>query len=210
MNGHPAPRPPAFQDELAPASGLRTKSPPSGVGLIEDVLYRYLYKEDVQEIARSYGLSSSGTKEEIIDEILWSERFDPSDALQYLSVSELRQLCREYRLPATGDRDALLEHAYEAIEQDRPPIVRRSVRRNRDSDGGERRHPESTGPWAVASIVAALIGGAIVYAIASIYGVILGAVVSIVIGLGFAVGLVLTSHHWIPWIARHIRPVRSE
>jgi hypothetical protein len=168
------------------------------VGLVEDVLFRYLYKEDIEELARERGLPVTGTKEELVDELLWSDRFDPDDALAYLNLSELRRLCREYRLPSGGNRNTLLGHIHDAIEQDRQPVVRRNVRGNGRAPSTTRPHPDSTGPWAVAGIVTFAVVAAFSYWATASLGLIVGGVVSIVLAVGIALALLLTSHRWIP------------
>jgi hypothetical protein len=91
------------------------------VSLVYDILDRYLYKEDVQALARERGLPTSWPKDEIVYALLRSGRFDPGEALAYLNVRELRRLCQEYRLRNDGDRDKLIARVIEAIFDEEEP-----------------------------------------------------------------------------------------
>jgi uncharacterized membrane protein YraQ (UPF0718 family) len=177
------------------------------VGLVEDVLFRYLYKEDIEDLARERGLSVTGTKEELVNELLWSDRFDPDDALAFLNLSELRRLCREYRLPSAGNRDTLLDHIHDAIEQDRQSVVRRSVSNESRGSNSTRTHPDTTGPWTIVGVVAAAIVSAFLYWSTAVIGLAAGGGLSILLAAGIAVGMLRTSHRWIPWLARQIHPL---
>jgi hypothetical protein len=85
------------------------------VTLLYDILDRYLYKENVQDLARERGLPTSWHKDEIIEALLNSGRFAPAEALEYLNVREFRRLCREYRLDSTGSRDELFTRVLDAV-----------------------------------------------------------------------------------------------
>ena len=91
------------------------------MSLAEDILQRYLYKENVQELARDRGLPATGPKDEIIATLLESGRFLPAEALAYLNKTELRNLCREYLLPTDGDRDVLFQRVLDAIFAESEP-----------------------------------------------------------------------------------------
>jgi hypothetical protein len=83
--------------------------------LLFDILNRYLYKEDIQQLLRERGLSSTGNKSDLIDDLLNDERFNPADAVACMTVVEMRQLCEEYRIRPSGDRPALEKKILAAI-----------------------------------------------------------------------------------------------
>ncbi|MGP8075649.1 MAG: hypothetical protein ACLP8Y_02790 [Thermoplasmata archaeon] len=182
--------------------------------LISDILDRYLYKEDVQQLARERGLSASGSKDEIIDGLVDSGRFDPADAVAYLNVRQLRRLCREYRLPEEGDRTQLVETVLEAIwDELEPPSAARRPRRKKapatakpsepgSTQGISRVHPDTSGPWTVVGIVATGCLAALIYLAIAELGLEWGIVASVLAVLATGAGLFLTSHRWMPRLAR--------
>ena len=85
--------------------------------ILDLILSRYLYKEDVQDIARNLNFPVSGTKDELIDKILSFEAFDPEIALAYLSKEQLRDLCDEIELSDKGTRDELFDRVLRRIEE---------------------------------------------------------------------------------------------
>jgi hypothetical protein len=85
------------------------------VSLASDILDRYLYKEDVQQLARDRGLPTNRPKDELIALLLASGRFVPAEALRYLNKREFRRICQEYLLPDDGDREVLFQRVLAAI-----------------------------------------------------------------------------------------------
>lgn len=185
--------------------------------LLTHILARYLYKEDVQDIARSLGFPTSGSKDEIVDQIASCSWFRPEEALEFLNVRELRQLCRELRLSSTGTRDELFERVLDAINLEhserfgRPKLDLSSLVRTIPDKSGEsttnppRQHPESTGPWAIAGIIATVTLGITLYALAALFGIWWASLVTIVLTVVVVTSLMASSHRWIPAIAARIR-----
>ena len=249
------------------------------MSLAYDVLDRYLYKEDVQQLARDRGLPTNRPKDELIASLLGSGRFVPAEALRYLNKRELRRICQEYLFPDDGDREVLFQRVLAAIfagersdpaeaepdaddeeddedenepgnpdaeeEEDHddegepePPPRRSSLRsptREAPEPGPEnlepgpavgflrmppapwptstpsvsyapardvsREHPDSTGPWAVASIVAGAIVTAGFYLFISALGLGDGLAAGIILAVVIAAALMLTRHRWVPWLA---------
>jgi uncharacterized membrane protein (GlpM family) len=242
------------------------------VSLAFDILDRFLYKEDVQQLARDRGLPTNRPKDELIALLLQSGRFVPAEALRYLNKRELRQLCQEYLLPDDGDREVLFRRVLAAIfagERSAPPDGEPSVDDEEDDEeedepgdldaggvGGpddedepepspkgpslksptleapeperavgflrtppapwptllpaasyapardvSREHPDSTAPWAVASIVAGAILVAGFYLFISALGLGEGLVAGIILAVVVAAALLLTRHRWVPWLA---------
>ena len=94
------------------------------MSLAYDILERFLYKEDVQQLARDRGLPTNRPKDELVALLLRSGRFVPAEALRYLNKRELRQICQEYLLPDDGDREVLFRRVLAAIfagERSAPP-----------------------------------------------------------------------------------------
>jgi len=98
---------------------------PRPVGLVEEILSDYLSKEELQAIARDHDLPVSRTKEEIIGELLNLDDFDPAEAVAYLSVWQLRNICQEHGMPSGAYHDALVERVIAAIEEENRPRERR-------------------------------------------------------------------------------------
>lgn len=222
------------------------------MSLAYDILDRYLYKEDVQQLARDRGLPTNRPKEALIRNLLASGRFVPAEALRYLNKRELRQVCQEYLLPDDGDREELFQRVLAAIfddaksvtaaeeevtnedeeekpgdadeEEDEPEVQQKPAfhahgriagfLRNPPfvSQPGEylasynpaqdvsREHPDTTAPWAVASIIAGAIVVAGFYLFISSLGLANGLAAGVVLAIVAAIALHLTRHRWVPWL----------
>ncbi|MCI4345760.1 MAG: SAP domain-containing protein [Thermoplasmata archaeon] len=85
------------------------------MSLAYDLLDRYLYKEDLQQLARDRGLPTNRSKDDLIRLLLGSGRFVPAEALRYLNRRELRRICQEYLLPDEGTREILFQRVLTAI-----------------------------------------------------------------------------------------------
>ncbi|HZY92564.1 MAG TPA: hypothetical protein VFG07_07345 [Thermoplasmata archaeon] len=249
------------------------------MSLAYDVLDRYLYKEDVQQLARDRGLPTNRPKDELIATLLGSGRFVPAEALRYLNKRELRQICREYLLPDEGGREVLFRRVLAAIfagertdlaeevpdvddedsdeEETEPGNANMGEEENHRDKGGpgppkrrtslrwpaseapvprgenlepgaalgfirmppapwptsnpsasyalaqdvSREHPDSTGPWAVASIVAGAIVAAGFYLLIPALGLGEGLAAAITLAIVVAAALMLTRQRWVPWLA---------
>lgn len=97
---------------------------PRLVGLVEEILFDYLSKEELQAIARDHDLPVSRTKDEIVGELLSIDDFDPAEAVAFLTVWQLRTLCQEHGMPSGAYRDALVERVIAAIEEENRPRKR--------------------------------------------------------------------------------------
>jgi hypothetical protein len=94
--------------------------------LIEEVLFEYLTKDDLQRIARDHDLPVSRTKEEIAGELLALDDLDPSEAVAFLSVWQLRNILQERGQPSGAYREALVERVLALIEDESQPRARRA------------------------------------------------------------------------------------
>jgi hypothetical protein len=83
--------------------------------LLKLILDRYLYKENVQDLADELGVAVSGTKGEIISRVIDDEGFDPADALSYLDKWQFRDLCDELDISDRGTRDELFGRVLKRI-----------------------------------------------------------------------------------------------
>lgn len=83
-------------------SGREPTRESSSGRIIDLVLGRYLYKEDVQQLLEEMDLPSSGTKDELIDRLVQDSRFDPKKALAFIDRPGLSSLCEELGLPTGG------------------------------------------------------------------------------------------------------------
>jgi hypothetical protein len=114
------------------------------VSLAYDILDRYLYKEDVQQLARDRGLPTNRPKDELIALLLASGRFVPAEALRYLNKRELRRICLEYLLLDDGDREALFRRVLTAIiAEERPePAEEEASAEEEDEQADESGDPD--------------------------------------------------------------------
>lgn len=101
--------------DAAPPSTPRVSSGRASSGsLVESLLAHYLYKDQVQDAARQADVSSSGTKDELIERLLRAESFDGRSLLKYLDKDQLRVACEEAGLPAGGFLRSTLEERLSA------------------------------------------------------------------------------------------------
>jgi hypothetical protein len=79
-------------------------------------LKKFFYKDTLQDIAIDYGLSDSGTKDQIIDRIL--DNVDLEDILdEYLYKDDLKDICYDLGLPVSGTKWELITSIVEKIEE---------------------------------------------------------------------------------------------
>lgn len=186
------------------------------MSLFEVLLNNYLSKEDVQQLARDRGLPTGRTKGDLI-ELLISRHLDPVEALEFLNVTALRDLCREFGLDRSGDRGTLVDRLVAAIESEthgwnpspfRLPPTRDPEDKSRPKDGVVL-HLESAGPWTVMGIVAtAIVAGVLVLAV-GLLGTTDGVVASVAVAICLGIILLRTSHRWHPRIVAMMRPSKS-
>jgi hypothetical protein len=94
--------------------------------LIEEILIEYLTKDDLQRIARDHDLPVSRTKEEIAGELLALDDLDPSEAVAFLGVWQLRNILQERGQPSGAYREALVDRVLALIEDESQPRARRT------------------------------------------------------------------------------------
>lgn len=180
----------------------------TGQTILEVILNGYLSKEDVQRLARDRGLPTGRNKGELID-LLLSRYLDPAEPVEFLRVRALRDLCREFGLERTGDRDVLTNRILAAIREETPQWSRRPVPlptapSDDDEDETTETLPvrsESAGPWAVASILTTVLAAGLYAVVASEHGLAWGVVASILVAAVIAVALLRTHHWWHPRLA---------
>lgn len=80
-----------------------------GDQVVAYLLQRWLYKEQVQDLAFQHDLPTTGTKDELIDRILKKGRINPVEVLAYVTVEGLRDCCEEFGLESDGTRDILVD-----------------------------------------------------------------------------------------------------
>jgi hypothetical protein len=178
------------------------------VTILDVLLNDYLSKEDVQQLARDRGLPAGRTKGDLID-LLHSRHLDPAEALAFLNVTALRDLCREFGLDRSGDRDALFNRLLAAVraesawglERQLPSPVLSSAGDGEPARDGKVLDTESAGPWTVVGvIVTAVVAGVLVLGTSKL-GTFWGIVLSVVVAVVLAIVLLRTSHRWHPRIA---------
>lgn len=185
---------------------------PGRVTILEVLLNDYLSKEDVQQLARDRGLPTGRTKADLI-ELLISRHLEPAEPLAFLNVTALRDLCREFGLDRSGDRDTLIARIRGAIRAETPlwglipPLLPSSPAKGDDERVSEGRplHFESAGPWTVVGIVAtAIVAGVLVLGVSQL-GTTWGTAISVVVAVALAVLLLRTWHRWHPRVAALMR-----
>lgn len=87
--------------------------------VIETILERFLYKEEVQQLLAEHGEPVTGHKEELIVRLLSSEGFDPSEAVAFLDKAALQRLCAEVGIEPRGTRAELCARILQRIAHER-------------------------------------------------------------------------------------------
>ncbi len=96
------------------------------MSVIREILDQYLYKEDVQQLARDIGLPVTRDKDEIIEELLINPDFDPVDAVRFLRVWQLQDILRNRGMPSGASRDELFDRVAAMVRKEfAPPKPRR-------------------------------------------------------------------------------------
>jgi hypothetical protein len=175
------------------------------VSLLKDLLDHYLYKEDVQTLARELGLPTSRNKDELVDAIIRTGDLDPYSALGFLNAREARDFCRSHRLLERGDsrrdRGYLIELAYGAMELEEASSPRVLNVDPSHPTVERQEHPDTAGAWAIVTIVlTAVIGAITVWALSSL-GLVVGSTVVAISIVTSIVGLVTYSRRLIPGLA---------
>lgn len=74
---------------------------------IVQFLDEFFYKEDVQDIATFFGLSTTGKKAEIIKRIVTNNEFEVDKLFTHFSKDDLLQICVNAYLPVSGSKKNL-------------------------------------------------------------------------------------------------------
>ncbi len=98
-------RPPPDPKEEVPVEDSEEKDTPEDI--VQFILNRYLYKEDVQSLCEELDVPVSGTKEDLIDRLLNEDTFSADMALGYIDKEGLKDLCDILELRTSGTRDEL-------------------------------------------------------------------------------------------------------
>lgn len=97
------------------------------MSVIRKILEDYLYKEEVQQLARGIGLPVSRNKDEIIEELLTNPDFDPIEAIRFLRVWQLQKILRDWDLPSGAARNELFDRVATLVKEEcTPPMPRPS------------------------------------------------------------------------------------
>ena len=172
-----------------------------GDDVLTYLLGRWVYKEQVRDLAIEAGLSASGTKDEIVVRIIDSGSIGPVDVMSYVPVEGLRDCCETFGLESTGNRDILVDRLSQYVRKSWASAIRRSknAKRTRPSDG----KPELPvihlsvnirfWEWAAPSVIAIVIGLVAADVLVPMFGL-FGIVISLVVALTLfgAVWLILS------------------
>lgn len=74
-----------------------------------ELLGRYFYKEDVQDILDDFNLPVSGNKEDLIPRLLSGTSITFAELVDMLNKDTLKSICEDYDLPVGGNVDDLKE-----------------------------------------------------------------------------------------------------
>jgi hypothetical protein len=201
------------------------------VSVIRGILDQYLYKEEVQQLAREIGLPVSRNKDEIIEELLVNPDFDPVDAVRFLRVWQLQEILRERSLPSGAARNELFDRVVALVKDERaPPKPRQRSKRptaKETRNGGpvviaspaaavQPSNPvnihfyaplqDHAVPWGFVGVVSAGVFTGVFLILASALGPQWGGVVGIVACVLVAVTLLVTERRWAPFLGRLVRP----
>ena len=76
---------------------------------IEEFVGKYFHDKDLQDICEREGLSSSGTKEDLIRRLIHNGGYSIQDFIEWMSLEDLKDICRSLDLPLNGTRDDLVD-----------------------------------------------------------------------------------------------------
>ncbi len=197
------------------------------MSVIREILDQYLYKEEVQQLAREIGLPVSRSKDEIIEELLVNPDFDPIDAVRFLHVWQLQQILKDRSLPSGAARNELFDRVANLVEDERaPPKPRQrpktpTAKETRDEGPGVLTPPvatvqpptpvnihfyaplrDHTVAWGFIGVVSTGVFAGVFLILAAELGSLWGAIVGIVACTGAAVVLLVTASHWAPLLNR--------
>ena len=85
---------------------------------IEKFVDRYFYKEDLQDLLEEEELPISGTKNELIKRLRRDANYDIFQFIASLQKDELKYICEDLDLKATGKKDELAERVFDEIVKD--------------------------------------------------------------------------------------------
>jgi uncharacterized protein (TIGR02391 family) len=86
------------------------------------VLEDFLYREQLLELLHDLGVKEWPTNDVTVRRLLRHKFFDPRRALEYLSVDELRSLCRMRGHDERGHREELVSRVNELLLEERPQL----------------------------------------------------------------------------------------
>ena len=81
---------------------------------LEELLDRYLTKDDLKQIAEEYDLPKGGSKRELVARI--ASEVPHEDLLHCFHVEDLKEILREHGLPRSGTKAELVERVLSLIE----------------------------------------------------------------------------------------------
>jgi hypothetical protein len=86
--------------------------------LIQVILDRYLYREQVGDLLDELEDDSSGSKAEVMRRLLQNGAFDPKRALRLLGKEQLAGLCRQRGKYDAADREILIQQLAGVIKEE--------------------------------------------------------------------------------------------
>ena len=76
---------------------------------IEKFVGRYFYKEDLQDICKKEELTSSGSKDNLIERLIRDGGYSAQDFIDWMNIEDLKNVCKDLELPLSGNRNDLVQ-----------------------------------------------------------------------------------------------------
>lgn len=97
---------------------------------IEQLLYskKYMTVEGLQFELISQNMKISGTKNELIQRLLYETKDSLEDIISFLMTKDdLKEICRDFELPVSGSKDELIERILERLPPSHPKEIAKSI-----------------------------------------------------------------------------------
>jgi len=90
---------------------------------IGELLGSNFYKEDIQSFCEDADLRTTGTKDELIEELLTESDYNVTDYLEALEVGQLKDICEQFDEKISGTKNELIQRIVPHIELKAEPVT---------------------------------------------------------------------------------------
>lgn len=83
---------------------------------LEKFVGKYFSKTDLIDLCKKEKLSSSGSRDDLVERLIQDARYSVSDFLDWMSIEDLKKVCIDLKLPISEKRDDLVQRISQAIQ----------------------------------------------------------------------------------------------